>query len=125
MGRFIMSCSIGTGAGVQAYKRSIKPLIRIASGINKGEVMNRNGWARELAFAISRTVNRHPQAGISPHFHAVVVRRGKVSTWNNDETVHYPDGRAVQIQMPRVARSYDEFLAMSHGAESGGNCAVC
>jgi hypothetical protein len=113
MGRFLMSCSSGTGAGIQQYKHSIKPLIRLASGINRAEVMNPNGWAQELALSISRAVSWHPTSGISSHFHAVVVRRGTISTWNNDENVHYPDGSMVEIRMPPVARSYEEFFAMA------------
>lgn len=125
MGRAIMSCSIGTGSGVGAYKRSIKPLLRIASGINRAEVMNRNGWAQELAFSISRAVNRHPRDGISSHFHAVVVRRGNISTWNNDETIHHADGSVVEVRMPTVAQSYEEFMALAEISHLGAACATC
>jgi len=125
MGRVIMSCSIGTGSGVEEYKRSIKPLLRLTSGINRAEVMNPNGWAQELAFSISRAVNWHPKDGISSHFHAVVVRRGSLSTWNNDETIHHADGSVVEVRMPPVAYSYEEFLALAEKYRSEASCATC
>jgi hypothetical protein len=125
MGRVTMSCSIGTGSGVGEYKRSIKPLLRVASGINRAEVMNRNGLAQELVFSISRAVNWHPRDGISSHFHAVVVRRGSMSTWNNDENIYHADGSVVKVRMPPVARSYDEFLELAKRTRSVASCAIC
>jgi hypothetical protein len=125
MGKFLMSCSIGSGSGVHDYKRSIKPLIRLASRMNQAEIMNPNGWAQQLAFSISRAVNRYPRNGISTHFHAVVVRRGSLSTWNNDERIHYPDGSIREVRMPEVARSYEEFVELARRAGSVAAFATC
>jgi|ERR1700691_2286804 len=76
-----------------------------------------------LAEAIRRSqaVTDRPHAGISRHFHAVVVRRGEMSTWNNDERIHYPDGSITEVRMPPVAQSYDEFERL---AASGSSDAV-
>jgi hypothetical protein len=125
MGRFIMSCSIGSGSNVLEYKQWIKPHIRFMSGIHQAEVMNHNGWAQELAFSISRAVNRRPHSGISRHFHGIVVRRGELSTWNNDERIYHPDGSVAEVRMPLMARSYEEFVefARKAGCEAGG--ALC
>ena len=56
MARFIMWCSIGSGAGVSEYKRRLKPHIRFLSGIHKAEVMNPNGWAQQLAFSLTQSL---------------------------------------------------------------------
>ena len=125
MARFIMSCSIGSGAGDREYKQSIKPQIRFINGIHRAEVMNRNGWAQELAFCISRAVADRPRTGISRHFHGIVVRRGEVSTWNNNERIYHPDGTVVEVRMPHVAQGYEEFRRMAAGAGSECTCATC
>lgn len=116
MARFIMSCSIGSGAGVAEYKQRLKPHIRFASRIHRAEVMNPNGWAHELVFSLTRSLRDRPRSGISRHLHAIVVRRGQATAWNNDEKIHYPDGSVEEVRMPPVAQSYE------HGAERRCNC---
>jgi hypothetical protein len=125
MARFIMWCSIGTGAGVAEYKQRIKPHIRFVSGIHRAEIMNPNGWAQELVFSLTRSLREQPRPGISRHLHAVVVRRGQVSTWNNDEKIHYPDGSVEDVRMPPVAQNYEQFLQLAAAAGADGACATC
>ncbi|WLT32332.1 hypothetical protein [Geothrix sp. PMB-07] len=111
-----MLCSIGSGTGVAAYKQSIKPLFRFSSGILQAEVGQPNGWARAMGFSISRTLADHPRDGISRHVHTVIIRRGSLLVEMNDERIHKPDGTIINIQMPKVAQNYEDFLAL---AESG------
>lgn len=125
MGRFIMWCSIGSGAGIAEYKRWIRPHIRFASGIHRAETMNPNGWAQELAFSLTRSLSDRPQAGISRNLHAIVVRRGQVSTWTNDERIHHPDGFVEEIRMPSVAQGYEQFLQLADAAARDASCATC
>ena len=125
MARYIMSCAIGTGAGIAEYKHRLKPHIRFLSGIHRAEVMNPNGWAQQLCFSLTRSLRQHPRHGISPHLHAVVVRRGQLSMWNNNENVYHPDGTVDQVRMPPVAESYEEFLQRAASAGSDGACARC
>jgi len=44
-----------------------------------------------------------------------------MSTWNNDERIHYPDGSITEVRIPPVAQSYGEFERL---AASGGSDAV-
>ena len=125
MARFVMSCSIGSGAEIAEYKERLKPHIRFASGIHRAEIMNPNGWAQELAFSLTRSLRKSPRSGISKHLHAVVVRRGQMSTWNNDEKIHYPDGSVEEVRMPPVAQSYEHFLQLSSAAGADAVCATC
>lgn len=125
MGRLTMSCSIGSGSGVLEYKHRIKPLIRFMSGIQRVQIMNPNAWAQQLAYSISRAVKDRPRSGISRHFHPVVVRRGEISTWNNDEKTYHPDETVVEVRMPRVAQSYEEFLRLAASAGCDASCATC
>jgi len=125
MARFLMSCSIGSGAGIAEYKQRLKPHIRFASGIHRAEVMNRNGWAQEVVFSLTRSLRKQPRPGISRHMHAVVVRRGQISTWNNDETIHYADGSVEDVRMPPVAQSYEHFLQFAAAAGGDAACATC
>jgi hypothetical protein len=125
MGRFIMSCSIGSGSGVLEYKHRIKPHIRFMSGIHRAEIMNPNGWAQQLALSISRAVADHPHSGISRHFHVIIVRRGQVLTGNNDERIHYPDGSIVEVRMPPVSQGYEDFRRLAALARCEAACAAC
>ncbi len=126
MSRAIKVCSIGTGAGIAEYKRRLKPLFRLSSGILKAEVMQPGGWARQLGFSISRTLDDHPRPGISPHIHVLIVRRGQSTVVEtNDEDIYPPDGSCHEFRMPRVAQDYKEFQALaaslSHDA-AGASC---
>jgi len=125
MVRLIMWCSIGSGAGIAEYKRRIKPHIRFVSAIHHAEVMNPNGWAQALASSLTRSLRDRPQTGISRHLHAVVVRRGQVSTWNNDERIYHPDGSIEELRMPSVAQSYEQFQRLSAAAGMEAACAIC
>lgn len=125
MSRAIKVCSIGSGAKVKEYHRHLKPLFRLTSGILRAEVMNQGGWARALGFSISRRLADHPHPGVSRHLHTVIVRRGSIVVETNDENIYPPDGSRLEIRMPRVAQSYQQFLdlAESHGNDATG--AIC
>jgi len=125
MSRAIKICSIGTGARIKEYHRDLKPLFRLTSGILKGEVMNQGGWARTLGFSISRRLAEYPFAGISRHLHMLIIRRGDILVETSDENIYLPNGSRIEVRMPQVAWSYEQFrvLAGSLGRDAEG--AIC
>jgi len=125
MARPITLCSIGSGSGVREYKRSIKPLFRLSSGILKAEIGEPGGWARQLGFSISRTLSDHPRNGISRHIHIIIVNRGSIHVETNDENIYSPDGSIVEIRMPKVARGYSEFLSLANASGHAATGAIC
>jgi hypothetical protein len=125
MSRAIKVCSIGTGARIKEYHRTLKPLFRITSGILQGEVMNQGGWARALGFSISQRLADFPRAGVSRHLHFLIIRRGSILVETSDANIYPPDGSCIEVRMPRVAQSYEQFLelAESDGHDAAG--AIC
>ena len=122
MSRAIKFSSIGSGAGISEYKQHLKPHFRLASRIHQAEVGQPGGWARQIGFSISRALSDHPRTGISKHVH-IIIRRGSILVETNDKNI-YPPGNVprIEIRMPAVARSYQEFQAMaaSHGCDPAG-----
>lgn len=125
MARSIKLCSIGSGARRPEYKRRLKPLFRLTSGILTGEVMHQGGWARALGFSISRALADSPQNGISQHLHVLIVRRGGILVETNDETIYPPDGPPIELRMPSVAQGYAQFLERADGVGHDAAGAVC
>lgn len=125
MTKVIKLCSIGSGSRVSEYKKAIKPLLRLHSGINQAEVMNEGGWARTLMSCISRTINAHPTVGVSRHLSLLHVRHGGIYEENNDETIYPQDAVPIEIRMPNIARSYPQFEDMSKRLNINSAEAVC
>lgn len=120
-------CSIGSGARVSEYKRSIRERLKlgIRDPILKAEVMNPYGWARTLAFSISRSIERYPQDGISKHLHLFTVRRGEIIAGNNNEKIYPKEGGVIVFKMPPVARNYQEFVSMLELTGTEASMAIC
>jgi hypothetical protein len=53
MSRPIKLCHIGSGAKVAAYKRRLKPLFRLTSGILRAEVGEPGGWGYAGRFMLA------------------------------------------------------------------------
>jgi hypothetical protein len=125
MRRNIKMCSIGSGAGVAEYKRAIKPLFRLSSGILHAEIGHPGGWAQQLGFSISRILNDYPRRGISRHLHIVTMMRGTMYVSTNDEKIHVGDSLPIEITIPPVAQGYDAFLALAEATGQDGAGAMC
>jgi hypothetical protein len=121
MSHAIKLCSIGTGAGIAEYKRGIRPLFRLTSGILQAEVGQQGGWARQLGFSISRKLTDYPRRGISRHIHIIIIMRGAILVETNDENIYAGDASRIEIRMPQVAQGYEQFIAL---AASSGHDAV-
>jgi len=87
--------------------------------------MHPGGSAQDFGFVISRALADHPREGISRHLHYAIVRREGIELHTNDETIHPPQGLPVEIRMPNVARSYEQFMKMAEffpHAAAGASC---
>jgi hypothetical protein len=116
---------IGSGSRVSEYKRAIRPLFRITSGIHRAHMAGINEWARQLAFSVTITVRDYPYHGISEHFHVIAIRLGTMAVYTNDMVTHPLDGPPVELRMPPVARSWPDFESMAHALRSGASSATC
>ncbi len=125
MTRTVKICSIGTGASIQRYKHSIKPLFRLSSGILQAEVGNSGGWGVTLGYSIANATNWYPHPGISQHVLTILVARQGFMYANSDQRTHHNDGTVTERKMPPLARTYGQFLAMLRSGSSDAACAVC
>jgi hypothetical protein len=78
-----------------------------------------------LGFSISRRLAEHPQAGISRHLHILIVRRGGILVETSDENTYPPDGSCIEVRMPRVAQSYEQFLGLAESLGHDAAGAIC
>lgn len=124
MTKAIKLCSIGSGSRVTEYK-SIKTLFRLRSNVHQAEVMNPGGWARAIAFSISRELNDHPKSGISRHLNVFHVTRGSIREENNNEKIFFPDGKILDIRMPSIAHGYEEYLKKAQEINVNSAGAIC
>jgi hypothetical protein len=115
---------IGSGGGVSEYKRAVRPLFRLTSGIHQAHVAGIREWARQLAFSVTITVRDYPNHGISEHFHVVSVRLGDMAV-ANDMTTYPKDGPPLVLKMPLVARSWPEFVDMVIALRASASGAAC
>jgi hypothetical protein len=116
---------VGSGARVAAYKRSLRPLFRLSSRIHRAHVAGVPEWARQLAFSVTVSARDQAHQGISDHLHVIGVRLGDMSIYTNDMTTYAVDGPPIALRMPRVAHSWEEFVAMTQGAKSIASGASC
>jgi hypothetical protein len=116
---------IGSGGSVSEYKRAIRPLFRLSSGIHQAHIAGIHEWARQLAFSVTIAVRDYPNHGISEHFHVVAVRLGVTAVFTNDMTTYPRDGPPLVLKMPPVARSWAEFVDMASALRANASGATC
>lgn len=116
---------IGSGGSVSEYKRAIRPLFRFTSGIHRSHIAGIHEWARTLAFSVTITVRDYPNHGISEHFHVVALRLGDMAVYTNDMTMYPKDSPPLVLKMPRVARSWPEFVDMLNALRASASGATC
>ena len=78
-----------------------------------------------LGFSISRALADHPRTGISRHLHVLIVQRGSILVETSDEDIYPPDGSRIEIRMPRVAQSYEQFLELAESLGHDAAGAIC
>lgn len=114
---------IGRGQNVPYYTEAVADALDVRNGLlEAGEVGRIGGWAQLFAIAINHALQRHPVAGISEHVHFHIAMRGEIHFGNSDRRLLPPEGPPIEIRMPTVAQSYEEFCAMAQhlGADAAG-----
>ena len=106
---------IGSGSDVEYFKTAIAEHFQFGASSLQAEVGGLHGWSQMLGHSVGGLVSRNPTPGISPHVNIDTCRLGNFYHGNNDETIYYPDGRVVEIKMPKIASNYHEFVSMCRG----------
>jgi hypothetical protein len=113
MRRWFTVCHIGKGSKVKLYKEMMDSFFRIQSSAIQAEQGGPNLWVTVLASSMGQLAEKHPTAGISPHVHALICQAPSMFEFPNDRTSVSADGVRTEFRMPKVAKTYQEFLAMS------------
>lgn len=101
--------SIGSGNNVAKYKESLEKLNTGYNPLMQLEVGTPGGYGQALSISLSLDVKNNPVAGISPHFHVAIVRRGKMLFGTNNHKSVTRDGLHLNFKMPPVASTWGEF----------------
>jgi hypothetical protein len=112
---------IGSGAHVDRYIELLKAYVDPMSGTLK-ETAAFGAWPRLLADGVRQAVGRNPTEGVSPHVHVLVCSQGEIFAMNNDTRIFRGDTE-IGFKMPKVARSYAEFLSMCSASGLAAECA--
>jgi hypothetical protein len=119
-------CHIGSGGGVDRYKRAIRQHFRLNASSLRAELGGPGGWAQMLGHTVDLIAVEHPVDGVSPHVHIVVCRLGGFLEGNNDRRSYPSDGSSpIEFRMPDVATDYGEFLRKCQGIGTGAEGAIC
>jgi hypothetical protein len=119
-------CHIGSGGGVDRYKKAIRQHFRLDASSLKWELGGPAGWARMLGQTVDFVAGKHPVDGVSPHVHVVVCRLGGFLEENNNRTSYPSDGSSpIEFKMPDVATSHGEFLRRCQAIGTGAEGAIC
>lgn len=120
--------SIGSSTEVSYYREAladlhdddaVAPLIQM-------EVGGVGGFACAVEHVLGETVAEHPVSGVSKHLHLAIVTRGvDFRVQPNDHTMYPGEGRVIQIKMPPVTRSWDEFEQYCRSKSLAEGDAVC
>jgi hypothetical protein len=115
--------AIGSGALVDIYAEELRRL-GTDRELQQAESGGPGMYGFLLQLMIWRTIEDHPEATVSPHVHWCLVRRGAIGVGNSDH-VQTVNGDLVDVRMPPVATSWEEFLELAHAAGSDAAAAIC
>jgi hypothetical protein len=118
--------SIGSGSNIEEYKAAIEninkdggwPLIKLEAG-------NPGGWATALSMSLSFILRDHPKAGISDHLHVGLIKRDSYKMAVNDRIENIGSENQREFQMPKVAKSYSEFIRIARNINRRSENATC
>ena len=114
------------GAWSHRYQEALDGFSSNVLSLLQGEVMGARMGFLPLSMVVQKTIEQNPILGISPHAHICVVRRGSVEVGTNDENRYPPSGELIEVRMPRVATTWNEFVRLvSSSTGSGADEAAC
>ena len=102
---------IGSGANIERFVESIKGLFNFENGTLNVE-MTPGGWGTLIGYSVGRLVRENPVDGIGAHANIDTCHLGGMYRGNNNERIFPPDGSIINIEMPPIAETYEEFLTM-------------
>jgi len=109
--------SIGSGSDSTPYVGMLRK-ISMEPFFWESEMRIPTAYAKMARHVLQQTIERHPEATVSPHVHLCIVGRGAVEI-NGTSHVCRRGGEIVELPMPAVATTWAEFEAM-HGRHSVG-----
>lgn len=106
--------SIGSGAYIGEYVKELEEATSLYgnNSLVQTEIHHPGGFGNTLKIALSSVLRDNPHIGISKHLHLAIINRGTYTLSTNDTTIHYTKEHVEEIKMPRVAKSYPEFLGL-------------
>jgi hypothetical protein len=118
--------SIGSGSMVARYQEALDGFSSNVLSLLQGEVMGARMGFLPLSMVVQKTIEQNPTLGISPHAHICVVRRGSVEVGTNDENRYPASGEVIEVRMPSVATTWNEFVQLVVSSTgSGADGAAC
>ena len=116
---------VGRGNHVVQYRRTMRSLFRLGSGMRQAHVIGLHEWVRQVAFGVTIGARKQLQATVSDHLHVIGVRLGDVAIYTNDMTTYAGEGPPMVLKMPPVAHSWEQFTRLAHTANAEPAGAVC
>jgi hypothetical protein len=117
--------SIGSGSTIAPYQKVLDGFSSNVLSLLQGEVMGARMGFLALSMVVQKTIEQNPTPGISPHAHICVVRRSSVEVGTNDENRYPPSGEVIEIRMPPVATTWNEFVRLASSSTGSADGAVC
>jgi hypothetical protein len=112
--------SIGSGSTDARYQKALDGFSSNVLSLLQGETMGSRMGFLPLSMVIQKTIEQNPILGISPHSHICVVRRGSVEVGTNDENRYPSSGEVIEIRMPPVATTWNEFVRLTTSSAGSG-----
>jgi len=116
---------VGRGDRVVPYRRSMRSLFRLGSGIRQAHVIGLHEWARQLAFGVTIGVRKQLQTSVSDHLHVIGVRLGDLAVYTNDMTTYAGEGPPMVLKMPPVSHTWEQFTSLARTANVDPAQAIC
>lgn len=116
---------VGRGDRVVPYRRSMRSLFRLGSGIRQAHVIGLHEWARQLAFGVTIGVRKQLHTTVSDHLHVIGVRLGDAAIYTNDMTTYAGEGPPMVLKMPAVAHTWEQFARLARAANAEPDGAIC
>lgn len=119
--------SIGSGTYVRRFKNLLNNLPGNSyNEMMRGELAFSGGFGHNLASSIAYDVQKGLEVkGISKHFHFAQVSRMGTSLSSSDHDEFPMSGNKIEIRMPKVVKSLDEFLRLVEKLNKTGTLAIC
>lgn len=115
---------IGSGSAEQHYTSALSEHFRLDASSLQAEMGGFTSWSQVLGHSVSLLVRERPTPGIGAHVNIDTVRLGAFFSGNSDERIHKRDGCIVEVKMPPIASTFDEFLSLCDAQGKAASASV-